>query len=567
MRYSRVIPAAAFLLLTSSASSAFAQTATFEDLTLPGPESFWNGSDGTGGFTSGGAFFNNTFTDFGDFTAWEGWSFSNVTDVTTPGVGNQFSAFNLPSGGGDQSSQYGVAFTFEPGTARIELPPGTFPVSARITNTTFAALSMRDGDAFAKQFGGPSGNDPDWFKLTISGLDPLDTPIGAVDFYLADFRFDDNSLDFIVDEFTTVDLTSLAGASTLSFGLLSTDVGTFGINTPAYFALDNLTVSSTAIPEPASWLLVALGGLALIGYRSIVKRHGRPYGAFALSRSRLSSVLAVSFMLGGVPGIVHAGPFPGAAGTPGSDAISKDSPRFVRWATGFRDLVRGPQDISNGAFPLASFGTGTNALGPATGSPADVVSLGDGGQITLTFDRAIFDGPGADFAVFENGFAFGSSQFLELAHVEVSSNGIDFFRFPSISLTPTDSQVGAFDPLEASDLLNLAGKYVAGFGTPFDLADLAPDPLLDTNRVGFVRLLDVVGSIDENFGTFDSLGNLINDPFPTPFASSGFDLEAVGVIHAVPEPASLALWLLGTVAAIHLRFGTRRRHSSEWASG
>jgi len=244
-------------------SSARAQVADFEDLTLSCAETFNNGSDNAGGFTSGGAFFNNTFTDFGTFTAWEGWSYSNVTDTTTPGFGNQYSAYHLPGGGGDQSSQYGVAFTADPGIATIALPAGTIPVSARVTNTTFAALSMLNGDSFAKKFGGTTGNDPDFFKLTISGLDALASPIGSVDFFLADFRFADNSQDFLIDAWTTLDLTSLAGASTLSFGLTSSDTGPFGINTPAFVALDNLVTA--AIPEPGSLVLATFAGLLLAG--------------------------------------------------------------------------------------------------------------------------------------------------------------------------------------------------------------------------------------------------------------------------------------------------------------
>ncbi|NJL30946.1 MAG: hypothetical protein HC898_04585, partial [Phycisphaerales bacterium] len=161
-----------------------------------------------------------------------------------------------------------------------------------------------------------------------------------------------------------------------------------------------------------------------------------------------------------------AGPYAPAANQPGSTAIFKDSPLLVAWATGFENLVRGPQDINNPAGPVASHGTGDLALGKAVGNSFDVVSLGDGGHITLTFATGIRNGPGYDFAVFENGF---SDTFLELAFVEVSSNGSDFFRFPSFSLTQTTTQVGGFGTLDPTNLHNLAGKYRQGFGTPFDL--------------------------------------------------------------------------------------------------
>jgi hypothetical protein len=235
-----------------------------------------------------------------------------------------------------------------------------------------------------------------------------------------------------------------------------------------------------------------------------------------------------------------AGPFPPAAGQPGSTAIFKDDPAFVGWATGI-EVVRGPIDISDPGLGNASFGTPENALGPAQGTSTDVVSLGDGGMATLSFGAPIFNGPGYDFAVFENGF---SDTFLELAFVEVSSDGLNFFRFDAVSLTATDTQVGGFGALDPTDLNNLAGKYRQGFGTPFDLEELAGTSGLDIDQILALRVIDVVGSIDEAFATFDSLGNKVNDPWPTQFASGGFDLDAVGVINQVPVPG--AVWLLAS---------------------
>lgn len=234
---------------------ASAGVVDFEDLPLA-PESFYNGADEAGGFTSGGAFFNNTFTDFGGgFTGWSGWSYSNVTDHTTPGFSNQYSA--IPGIGVGGTPNYAVAFAFDPGNATINLPASQFADSILITNTTYAYFDMRDGSQFSKVFGGPTGDDPDFFLLTITGLDSLDAPIGTVDFYLADFRFADNSLDYLIDSWTEVDLTGLDGAATLSFGLTSSDVGEFGMNTPAYFAIDNLHV----VPEPVTLTLLAFGGV------------------------------------------------------------------------------------------------------------------------------------------------------------------------------------------------------------------------------------------------------------------------------------------------------------------
>jgi hypothetical protein len=251
-----------------------------------------------------------------------------------------------------------------------------------------------------------------------------------------------------------------------------------------------------------------------------------------------------------------AGPYSPAAGQPGSDAIPKESSLIAAWATSVESITRGPINVTNPAAGLANFGMPTSVLGPAEGDAFNVVSLGDGGQITLGFALPIFDGPGADLAVFENSFA---DTFLELAVVDVSSNGVDYFRFPAVSLTPTNTQIGSFGSLDPTNLDNLAGNYRGGFGTPFDLADLAgASPLLDISSVRFVRITDVVGSINPAFATLDSLGNAINDPWPTAGGTSGFDLDAVGAMHVVPEPASETLFALAGLIGVLARRGRRR---------
>ena len=217
--------------------------------------------------------------------------------------------------------------------------------------------------------------------------------------------------------------------------------------------------------------------------------------------------------------------YPPAAGQPGSTAMFKDSSAFISWANTCR-ITRGYQDISNPTLGWASVGDSTMALGKAQVN--GVVSLGDGGWAICGFQYPIQNGPGADFAVFENGFG---DYFLELATVEVSSDGINFFPFPSHSLTDTLVQKGSFDSLKPIHLNNLAGKYRSGFGTPFDLAELQGISGLDLNAIGFVKIRDVVGCIQNTYASRDTQGNKINDPWPTPFASGGFDLDAVGVIH------------------------------------
>ena len=130
-----------------------------------------------------------------------------------------------------------------------------------VTNNNFAYYSMLNGDTYSKKFGGVSGDEEDWFLLTITGKDAGGSEVGSVEFYLADYRFADNSQDYIVNTWEYVDLMGLGVVQSLEFSLSSSDMGSFGMNTPGYFALD------TVVPEPATIVLLALGGV-LIGMKA-----------------------------------------------------------------------------------------------------------------------------------------------------------------------------------------------------------------------------------------------------------------------------------------------------------
>lgn len=218
------------------------------------------------------------------------------------------------------------------------------------------------------------------------------------------------------------------------------------------------------------------------------------------------------------------GQFSPPAGMPGSDAIHADSNLIIAWASEI-EITRGFVRIDNPSDGTVNYGAADAALGKAD---LNVVSLGDAGYATIFFEVALRDGTGADFVVFENSF---SDDFIELAHVEASSDGEHFVRFPSVSLTSTTEQIGTFGTIDATKIHNLAGKYRGLFGVPFDLGELGFDDQIDLENVTHIRILDVVGSINATYASYDSQGNVINDPFPTPFPSGGFDLDAIGVIN------------------------------------
>lgn len=258
----------------------------------------------------------------------------------------------------------------------------------------------------------------------------------------------------------------------------------------------------------------------------------------------------------------QAGPYAPPVGQIGTDAIHKDSSLIVSWATN-AIIERGWQNLADTSLGKTNVGNDTSATDKS--GVNGIVSLGDNGSATLTFSGSIYDGIGADFAVFENSF---DGLFLELAFVEVSSDGINFFRFDAVSLTDTTMQTGSFGNTDATEIYNLAGKYQAQYGTPFDLNELAGIPGLDINLVTHIRIIDVVGNITPPFASYDSQSGVINDPWPTPFPSGGFDLDAVGVINFTPttieelsDEIQLTLYPNPALNFVHFSFKEKKDYS------
>ncbi len=257
--------------------------AGFEEISLE-PESAWNGSDLSGQFISGQATFINSYN--ADWMSWSGWACSDYTDNVTPGYMNQYSAFSPVRLDSVNGKNYGVSYAGY--TSEIILSDSiSRPVKGFfVTNATYSALSMLNGDPYAKKFGGDEGTDEDWFKLTVGGISSAgDTT--KVDFMLADYRFEDNNMDYVISTWQWVDLTPLGDVYKLIFNLHSTDIGDFGMNTPAYFCMDNLflsELSGTTIyspdqvrvyPNPASEYIYIHSGSKSIEDIRIIDASGR----------------------------------------------------------------------------------------------------------------------------------------------------------------------------------------------------------------------------------------------------------------------------------------------------
>ena len=206
---------------------------TFEEINL-GDKGFYNGSDMAGGFISGNAFFKTNY--YPEYNSWSGFACSNHTDTETRGYQNQYSC--IAGEGANGSSQYAILSSWDLDTLEFIVPEKITAIS--FCNSTYAYYSMLEGDEFAKQFGGGSGDDLDYFSLRLQCYDESNRLIGDGTINLADYRFTNNADDYIANVWTEMDLSEIGFIKYIVFSFESSDNGPFGINTPTYVCIDNI---------------------------------------------------------------------------------------------------------------------------------------------------------------------------------------------------------------------------------------------------------------------------------------------------------------------------------------
>ncbi len=226
---------------------------------------------GSHAWSDAGVTFNLDILDDGWVgTTWAGLTYSDIHDTITSSYLNQHAVYGT---GKDYSGSGVYAVGYVDAYNGIN-PTITFASAMTVNglyvnNTTYAALDMLNGSGFSKQF-----TTNDWFKLTVEGFDASAASQGTVNFNLADFAgYTDgaNRENYLVTDWSWVDLTGLgSNVTSLKFSLSSTDNGMFGMNTPSYFAIDNVQV----VPEPASIMMIMFGGLGIVGYRRMRKSYG-----------------------------------------------------------------------------------------------------------------------------------------------------------------------------------------------------------------------------------------------------------------------------------------------------
>ncbi len=221
--------------------------------------SYYNGDSGIGsntdGWSSSGVFFNNSYSsDFGGF--WSGWSYSNVADSATAGFANQYAAF--PGGGVGGAGNYAVAFS----QAVFDLPADSALISVSLSATTYTALYARDGLSPPFAAVSPYAAD-DFFDVVLTGF----TAAGATGAQTGSVTHRLMMGPNPPATWQSIDLTALGNARSVEVSFASSDVGPFGIDTPTYVAIDNLTFS--AVPEPGAF---ALAGLVVAGALPVFRR-------------------------------------------------------------------------------------------------------------------------------------------------------------------------------------------------------------------------------------------------------------------------------------------------------
>lgn len=228
----------------------------FDDVQLPVESAFPATAADQSAIVRHGVVFNRSWnSQYGCCPS--GWALSNQTERLAAGLAGTYSAF-VPSDavGNAAGNQFAVGNNLQRGESRILFPQPTLVQGMHVANVTYAYLATVQGDDGAGFVKGPFQTG-DWFRLDVVGMDASGGETGREPIFLVDYR--DGNLAALQD-WTWFDLTSLGNqVASLEFEMTSSDLGDFGMNTPAYFAIDDLTIGSVPEPSGLSLAVLALG--------------------------------------------------------------------------------------------------------------------------------------------------------------------------------------------------------------------------------------------------------------------------------------------------------------------
>lgn len=252
-----------FILTAVAALPAMAQEATTQVATFENVAGVQLNSDSVYYGSVDNATSSNTYVSYGDtvttyncvfrqgpfafsgtitpkWGSWTGFAISASKDTSFQSY--VLGQFRNVVGGGYNSDNFGVVYD---SADSISIDNGAVVQGLYLTNSAYARHSFAIGDKFTKPFSADSC----FFKLTITGVKADGTTVSK-DITLADYA---NGAVRYISDWQWVDLTSFGEVRALKFAFDGSDKGAWGLNTPAYVCIDNLTATVTSgINSPSS---------------------------------------------------------------------------------------------------------------------------------------------------------------------------------------------------------------------------------------------------------------------------------------------------------------------------
>lgn len=206
-------------------------------------------------------------------TSWEGFTFSKKNADT----GNQFEC--VAKGGllgegtpfvvGYYSEYFTNNSTDYPSSNVIVFDDTYYPKEVYICQSSNTLKALKEGMTPARPF-----TDKDTLALIITGINNQYVEIGeSVVYHLAvDGKFNQG--------WEKVDLSFMDACAGLSFRMTSTDKGQWGINTPTYFALDGLTISTEKVETGIQNVETSVKATKrLVNGELLIEHNGNTYNA------------------------------------------------------------------------------------------------------------------------------------------------------------------------------------------------------------------------------------------------------------------------------------------------
>lgn len=170
-----------------------------------------------------------------EFDFWSGFAISNESSTEATDYKGQFRS---SVGKAYEGENYAVCYP-QGQYIRMTTPAETGEVVSGfyITSTAWTKYAILNGDGMSSDGGKPFAKG-DWLKITVKGY-LKEEQVSSLDYYLADYRSENEKDHYIVDSWQWLDLTSLGNIDAVTFVMDGSKRNDYGVTTPIYFCLDN----------------------------------------------------------------------------------------------------------------------------------------------------------------------------------------------------------------------------------------------------------------------------------------------------------------------------------------